>query len=137
MTPIDSAGRLAAVIRRQVSSLSKASGAGSATGGVRAGSKQNAEVADSAGTLRDVASLVARRVQAIDPHDPNRQHKAFRVFLESVLLAEFGESLVNDAGFHQLVDEVHCEMDADAELAEAIKEATSVMLANAGSAKRP
>ena len=75
--------------------------------------------------------MVARRVQAIDPDDPDRPRKAFRVFLESVLLAEFGEHLVNDAGFHQLVDSVHSEMDSDAELARSIRDATDVMLAGA------
>lgn len=72
---------------------------------------------------------MARRVQAIDPTDPDRYRKAFRVFLESVLLAEFGADLVNDAGFHRLVEDVHAQMNADSELADSIASAAARMLA--------
>ena len=59
----------------------------------------------------DLTQVFARRVLAIDPHDTQRERKAFRVFLESVPLAEFGSTLMNDAGFHQLVDEVQQQME--------------------------
>jgi hypothetical protein len=44
-------------------------------------------------------TLIAERVRALDPADPDRGRKAFRIFLESVLLAELGEELINDHGF--------------------------------------
>ena len=128
----DSLTGLASVIGRQVRSLDKPR-----TVGVATCSKQPAaERTAASGAPKDVAALVARRVQSIDPDDPDRPRKAFRVYLESVLLAEFGEHLVNDAGFHQLVDSVHSEMDGDPELARAIHEAATVMLAGAPPASR-
>ena len=71
---------------------------------------------------------VARRVRAIDPQDPDRRRKAMRVFLESVLLAELGESLINDDGFYQLVEQVQQQMAADSGLAEIMDQAADLLL---------
>ena len=75
-------------------------------------------------------------MRAIDPDDPGRHRKAFRVFLESVLLVVFGDELINDAGFHQLVEEVHLQMETDADLAPAIHAATARLLAPEGDSRR-
>lgn len=129
MNPIDTTtGGLAAIIRRQVTSLARAPGNASARGSARSPTGR-ADAPAEREPASDIAALIARRVQAIDPDDPNRQRKAFKVFLESVLLAEFGDGLINDAGFHQLVDDVHSEMEADDELASAIRAATARLLA--------
>lgn len=138
MTTIDSAGSLAALIRRQVASLSRTSGSSGATQArAREELAGGGEAGAGAELPGDIASLVARRVQSIDPDDPNRHRKAFHVFLESVLLAEFGDNLINDAGFHQLVEDVHSQMEADADLASAIHAATTRMLAPVAASKRP
>ncbi|HSW16762.1 MAG TPA: hypothetical protein VLJ86_06010 [Ramlibacter sp.] len=71
------------------------------------------------GGAPELASIVARRVAAIAFDDPQRARKAFRVFLESLLLRELGEALVHDAGFTQMVDAVDAQMRADAEMATA------------------
>lgn len=132
MTQIDPSV-LAAVIRRQVSSLARTSAAAPAgrahSSRGAASSASSASRSAAAESSPDIASVVARRVHAIDPADPDRHCKAFRVFLESVLLAEFGANLVNDAGFHRLVEDVHTQMNTDPELAESIASATTRMLA--------
>jgi len=136
VTLIDGTGGLAAVIRRQVASLGRVTGGGVTTAR-RSGTAAVASEKPAGGEASaDIASLVARRVQAIDADDPDRHRKAFHVFLESVLLAEFGDNLINDAGFHQLVEEVHSRMEADAELATVIRAATTQMLAPAASTPR-
>ena len=122
MSRIDSAGRIAEIIRRQVDALRDP-----AARAVGNGAGQDPRPA-----ARGTASLdavIARRVQAIDPDDPDRRRKAFRVFLESVLLAELGEALINDAGFYQLVDQVQTRMQADGDLARAMDEAADLLLA--------
>lgn len=128
MTTIDPS-RVAAALRRQVSSLggpARAVGTGGATRTRGTGNPGSA--ATNAAGAEDVASIVARRVQALDRDDPDRHRKAFRVFLESVLLAQFGPELVNDAGFHRLVDDVQSEMQADRELAVQIRGAAEALL---------
>ena len=62
---------------------------------------------------KNLATLIELRISQINPDDPQRGRKAFRVFLEVVLLSQFGEQMVNDPKFHQLVDDVQAAMEAD------------------------
>jgi hypothetical protein len=75
-----------------------------------------------------LSRLVAERVAAISRADPDRSRKCFRVFLEVVLLAEFGERLINDPGFYDLVDRVEKQMAADPELKLAMHSAGTSLL---------
>lgn len=61
-----------------------------------------------------LAALIASRVRQIGPDDPQRGRKAFRVFLEAVLLAHFGSGMLNDARFFQMVDDIQLAMETDA-----------------------
>jgi len=122
MSRIDSAGRIAEIIRRQVDALRDPAPRGASR---TAGQSSRS----AAGGAVSLGAVIARRVQAIDPDDPERRRKAFRVFLESVLLAELGEALINDAGFYQLVDQVQTRMQADADLVRAMDEAAELLLA--------
>lgn len=49
---------------------------------------------------------LARRVGSLDRDDPQFQQRATRLFVESILLAEFGADRANDAGFQMLIREV-------------------------------
>ena len=124
MTQIDGASRLAAMIRAEVTSLG---GRRTNASGTRKETSKR-DTTHAAGQDSDLAAVIARRVAAIDPNDADRGRKAFRVFLESVLLAEFGEALMNDAHFYQLVDDVQKHMETDPEIAAAIKEATRLLI---------
>lgn len=73
--------------------------------------------------------LLAQRLQAIAPHDPQRQRKAARIYLESELAREFGQDLVNDPAFAQMVDAVHEQMRQDPETAAALDRAGELLLA--------
>jgi len=74
-------------------------------------------------------ALIGQRVKALDPDDPKRGKKAFRIFLESVLLMELGETLINDPSFYQMVDDVQQAMEQDPRIADAIGKAVSILLA--------
>jgi hypothetical protein len=73
-------------------------------------------------------TLIAERVRALDPADPDRGRKAFRIFLESVLLAELGEELINDHGFYQLVDQVQRTMEDSPQISAAVSKAVGRLL---------
>ncbi|MDP9933618.1 hypothetical protein [Variovorax paradoxus] len=75
--------------------------------------------------------MVALRVRALSPDDPQRQRKAFRLFLESVLMQAFGRERLDDRGFDQMVDAVLQRMESDAELHAALREAGDLLLAEA------
>lgn len=70
-----------------------------------------------------MSGLLQQRVAALDPADPQRGRKAFRIFLESVLLAEFGEELINDPAFYAMVDQVQLAMEDDPQIAGTIARA--------------
>lgn len=82
-----------------------------------------------------MSKLIGERVKALDPDDPKRGRKAFRIFLESVLLAELGDALINDPGFYQMVDDVQQAMEQDPQIAEAIGKAVHLLLAPQTSAE--
>ena len=121
MTSVQNVQQIVAVIRRQLAAGAPARAAGTPGGPARG--------AKAAGGSGDLLTLVARRVAAIDRTDPDRGRKAFRVFLESVLLAELDESLINDPQFYRVVDQVQQQMESDPEIAASISAAVEQLLA--------
>jgi hypothetical protein len=116
---IDPANHLAALIRVQVAALRQRQG------GAPSSAPQPAEAS------RDLASVVAERIGAIPRDDPERERKAFRLFLETVLLSELGESLVGDASFAVMVDHVQRQMESDPQLKQASLNVARVLLRSA------
>lgn len=123
MSGIDPTSRLAALMSAQVAAMR-----GRVAGRQAPGQAAHQSVRQKPNEPQDAATLAALRVQAISPDDPQRARKAFRVFLESVLLAELGADLVNDPAFSGMVDDVHRHMEEDAELAPALAEAARQLL---------
>lgn len=65
----------------------------------------------------DLRRKVTRRLRSIPEGDPAFQQKTVGLFVESVLLDQFGESLVNDPGFRELIDQVCTTMTQDEAIA--------------------
>lgn len=86
------------------------------------------EVASSAADMPALEQVIASRVAAIDRDSPQRERQAFRVFLESILLDEFGADLMSDAAFAPWVEQVLQRMEADPALSIAIHEAGAWLL---------
>ncbi|NVE01848.1 hypothetical protein [Massilia sp. BJB1822] len=118
-TSIGPVGQLVAVIQAQLASRGPAARV--------AGKRPSALAQQSA--QQKLAGLIEKRVRQIDRHDPQRGRKAFRVFLEAVLLSHFGESLVNDPAFHQVVSDVQGAMEADAACRALVDDAIGYLLA--------
>jgi hypothetical protein len=116
MSGIASVGQLAAVIQAQFTARAQAA----APGRTRRSARREAQ---------SLTALIELRVAQIDPDDPQRGRKAFRVFLESVLLQELGGQLNADPQFHQLVDDVQRAMERDARCAPLVQDAISYLLA--------
>ncbi|HUR89726.1 MAG TPA: hypothetical protein VMZ74_11615 [Ramlibacter sp.] len=122
MDGIDPANQLAALIRVQVAALRQRQG------GARAAPREAGTPADSP---NDLSAVVAQRIRAIPGDDPERERKAFRLFLETVLLSELGETLVNDPSFAVMVDHVQQQMEGDPKLKEASLAAARELLKSA------
>ncbi len=76
----------------------------------------------------NLAGLVELRIRQLAPGDPQRGRKAFRVFLEAVLLSHLGEELVNDPRFYQLLDDVQGALEGDAATATLVQDAIAHLL---------
>lgn len=120
MTSVANIRQIVATIRTQL--------AGRAA---KAGARPAGPASPGASTARaptDLFAHVGERVRAIDRDDPDRGRKAFRIFLESVLVSELDESLVNDPQFYRLVDDIQRQMEADPQVAASIEAAIAHLL---------
>lgn len=89
--------------------------------------RTKAESSDAA--HRAAADVMAQRLRALDRSDPLRRHTAVRIYLESELAREFGQGLLNDPAFAQMVDAVQSQMQEDAETATAMEKVADLLLA--------
>lgn len=122
MTSIDPTGRLLAHLRAQTQDLRREA---SAAGAPRRPGAERSQATQ----RRTFEEQLAAGVAAIANEDPQRRRKAFRVFLEAVLLREIEPALINSPGFASLVDRVQSTMESDAALKPAIDEAGALILA--------
>lgn len=120
MATIDPTSTLLAQIRLQLAAANKASRVDT--------QPQTRKLKPRANQQQNPAGLVLQRVASIDPNDPDSRRKAFRFFLESVLLNELGEDLLSDPAFYRLVDQVQQTMEAEEKLRGAIDQAGKYLL---------
>lgn len=122
--PIDAPAQLAALIRAQLLT----SRGLRADGGMRPASRAPNGPPIASPASRDVQQLIARRVQSLQPDDPQRKRKAFRIFLEFVLAQQMNINPVGAPGFDTLVGQVMEQMASDPALAQAMDEAAELLL---------
>lgn len=114
--------QLVTVIRSQLTAVQPGP-AGRRQAGARAGAGRRY-------TDRSMQSLIEARVRQIGPDDPQRGRKAFRVFLEAVLLTHFGEELMNDPKFYRLLEDVQGALEADKASAALVETAIAHLLSS-------
>ncbi len=76
----------------------------------------------------DFAERIALRVQGVAIDDPLFKRKVLRIFLETVISAELGVSLLNDVRFSTMIDSVQKQMESDPELSSAIASALKTLV---------
>lgn len=125
MTSIQNTSQIAAIIRSQISQL-KNSQSPRITQSRKYEKKTVAN--ERSESEPDVAEVITRRISQIDKLDPDRVSKAFRIFLEAILIAEFGSQLIKDPRFFQMIDSIKSQMQGDFELSEMIESAMESVL---------
>jgi len=120
VTSIDPTGKLFAYLRSQAQDLQRQAAA--------APPRQPGAVPGQVAQRRTFEEQLAAGVAAIDGEDPQRKRKAFRVFLEAILLRDIEPALINSPGFAGLVDRVQTTMEADPALKPAVDEAGALLL---------
>lgn len=126
MTKIQSVNQLAAIIRSQIESTRNSTNAEATE--IRQAKKKNLTSKVSTAKEQDVSQLIAQRIAEIPFEDAQRRRKAFRIFLELILLDELGGGLIADPRFFLMIDHVQNQMTSDAELASLIEQATDLLL---------
>lgn len=98
MDPVSNAGRIAMLLRQRLQERSRSAAA------ERGGRKETpgAGAAAGKGALRGAAAL-----------DSLDDRKLKRALIENILADQFGASLINDARFQQVVDQVTETLEAD------------------------
>lgn len=126
---IGSVSELVKVIQSQLATRA-APGSGGAGKAAPAGASGGASGGAAARRYaqQNLGSLIELRVRQIGRDDPQRGRKAFRVFLEAVLLSHFGDGMVGDPRFFQMVDDVQLAMEADAGCRELVARAIEQLL---------
>lgn len=121
-SPIGSVSQLVTVIRSELGKVAIAHAAGERRG-------RKSAVGASRYASQHLPALIAVRIRHIGRDDPQRGRKAFRVFLEVVLLSQFGEQMVSDPKFYQMLDDVQQAMELDSACGLLVDEAIIQLLA--------
>lgn len=129
MTSIDPTGKLLAYLRQQTQEWRRQQPAG-------AGKPDSAQRGSRKSDKQDALSIASRQVAAIDKDDPQSRRKAFRIYLASLLMQEFGAGVANDPGFSSLVDRVQDTMEGDLQLKQSMDQAGDLLLKAAQAGKQ-
>lgn len=121
-SPIQSVGHLVSVIQDRLAARAPA--------GSSVPRRVSLRREGAASSETDLESLIGLRIKSIAPDDPRRGRKAFRVFLESVLLAGFGKDLMHDPKFYELVEGVQSAMEDDENIGELVQAAMALLLSS-------
>ena len=54
----------------------------------------------------ELNTKIVTQIKQIEPNDAQRNQKAIHIFLENILIWQFGDELLNDSDFSRLVSEV-------------------------------
>ena len=109
MDPISNINQMIQVLQRQLGSrLEKRNVSG------KAEKSSPAAQWKSAGTsVQELQVKLANRIKAIDLDDKRRTQKATRIFLETILSNEFGETYLSDPKFNELLEDIQAVMEED------------------------
>ena len=110
MDPVNAVSQVMDALRRRMAENLETLRASGRLPAAARGSSVRSTPARSAADLR---KTVMRRVASVQQNDPAFHQKTALLFVESVLLDQFGESLVNAPAFRELVAEVCNTMTED------------------------
>jgi hypothetical protein len=116
MSEIKTINQLALLIRNQVGALHPAAPPNKS----KKISPRKTDTTPATKKKENLYDQLAQRLISITNEDPQKSQKAFRLFLEVLLLNELGEHLINDPRFYLMIDSVEQHMQSDPELASLI-----------------
>jgi hypothetical protein len=115
MDPVSNVGQLVEILRKRLTESQAKTGVST-----KGASRQHGSVLSGRGSVEDLQKNVSEKLRRIDASDPKARQKSVHVFLESVLLWQFGERLMDDPKFYALLDEVQHSMESDPVIRESL-----------------
>lgn len=125
MDPINRLNSIMAVLQRQISETGR-----HARPGYKPTSGQIPSIAPAAPALQELKRKLQKRLSAISPDDGQKDHKSQRLFLESVLAWEFGDGLLQESRFDELVDNIQQALSSNPAVASRIRELMTELAAD-------
>ena len=110
MDPLKPVSGLAELLRQRMLGEAGKAGAKGATGARRS---KGTAAAPARPELAAIKARVVEAVWALDPEDPGRRSKMLKALVENALTRQFGEQLLNDPRFADLVDNVAVALEGD------------------------
>lgn len=109
MDPINRLNRLLETLRQQIAESSRRPNTSRPQAADTSSSKGPAKLA-----LPDLRRRIQERIQ-LEPATLDGQRRAKRLFLESVLIWEFGDGLMLDKQYQHMLDNIQAALEADPE----------------------
>ncbi len=122
MDPVSNVSQLFETLRKQLHEAQNKPGSASKASGT---SKETA--IHTRPSIEQMQRKVRDKLRHVDPDDPKAQAKSVRIFLESVLLWEFGENLMDDPKFYAVLDDVQLTMESDLRIKENLDSLISML----------
>jgi len=113
MDPISNINQLIEVLQRQAATRTEQTNIPN-----KAEKKNQATLQSGPADISELRAKLTNRIKAIDLNDKRRYPKATRIFLETILSNEFGDSYLSDAKFTLLLEDIQTVMEADPEIKE-------------------
>lgn len=111
MDPLNSLDSIAELIRRRASESSASNLDKSAF--EKLSKARQKHVLAKQRTARDIKSKIIIAIKGINSQDPKKNQKLVGIFVENVLLWQFGDELINDLSFINLVEDVSEALSTD------------------------
>jgi len=66
-------------------------------------------------SISELKTSIFKKVKNLDNTDSDYSQQVQKIFLESVLIREFGEELANDPDFHEMINKINDSISKDTE----------------------
>lgn len=118
MDKVDRLGQLMGALRRRVLEAPK----GAPGSGAASSDSAPPPSAAGRGSIDDLRDRIRERLRALPRDGAKRESRAARIFVESVLVWEFGDALLDDPRFADLAGRVDEQIASDAGLRRQLRE---------------
>lgn len=113
MDRIKSLNSIVEVVRAQISSRTHSSKRRSSSASTASGTARTQKLSQ-----QDLRRSIAEKISALDPNNQRELDRSKQIFLESVVLWEFGGDLINDPTFPELIDKIKSTLDQNQDAAQ-------------------